>query len=583
MTLAPPTPSEMFSDVAGNPTAIAERFEAFKGAMRDSETQAQGGGQAFAPQHGIVRKTNQQAIAERVANLEKGLSPDAAASFAADLDAIKGSLGELNKDWSVTFPNSAGLVPYDLEAPAKLLVPRQTPLRNSIPRVKGQGTGRQFKRITGWTNSGVGGVADAMAFMNSESVSTAFGPISLRRGNKITYTSDSKTVAYQEQGLSDLVTWKAQFAGQGFESIRQLSQTALLWASFGAEERALLFGRGTSGNGFAGVVSAPVISGATSTTGGTIAAGTYQITVTARAGGGETVVSNRVAQVTTGATSTITVTVGTEPTGALGYNLYVSQAGGGAASETFQFSFSGNVATLSAPPVAGGQAIPGADSTANASAYDGYLTVQADPTQSGYVKRINLTGANAILGANTFGVNSRIGTGVPVGDQPWQDAFLAMYGGGNNPGGGATYGNKLLADPDEIWVDGSIRNALGQWLKTTASTTAYRIALTDAGVDGNPGATVGAVIGAISNQTTGKMVNLAVHPYMPVGCSLIRSKNLPVPDSEVSSTSAVVNVQDYMSVEWPVIQFTYDVSTYWFGALVHYAPAWSGLILGLNP
>jgi hypothetical protein len=38
-----------------------------------------------------------------------------------------------------------------------------------------------------------------------------------------------------------------------------------------------------------------------------------------------------------------------------------------------------------------------------------------------------------------------------------------------------------------------------------------------------------------------------------------------------------------MSVEWPVIQFTYDVSTYWFGTLVHYAPAWSGLILGLNP
>jgi hypothetical protein len=59
------------------------------------------------------------------------------------------------------------------------------------------------------------------------------------------------------------------------------------------------------------------------------------------------------------------------------------------------------VATLSAPPVAGGAAIPGADSTANANGYDGYLTVQADPAQSGYVKRVNLTGANAIIGANT--------------------------------------------------------------------------------------------------------------------------------------------------------------------------------------
>jgi hypothetical protein len=448
-------------------------------------------------------------------------------------------------------------VPFDLEAPAKLLVPRQTPLRNSIPRVKGQGTARQFKRILGWTNSGVGGVADAMAFMNSETASTAFGPISLRRGNKITYASDSKSVAYVEQGLSDLVTWKAQFAGQGFENIRQLSQTALLWASFGAEERALLFGRGAVGNGYLGIVAAPVISGATATTGGTIAAGTYQITVTARAGGGETVVSNRVAQVTTGATSTITVTVGTEPAGALGYNLYVSQAGGGAASETFQFSFSGNVATLSAPPVAGGAAIPGADSTFNANGYDGYLSVQADPAQSGYLKRVNLTGANAIIGANTFGINSQIGTGVAVGDGPWQDAFLAMYGGASNPGGGTQYGNKLLADPDEVWIDGSVRNALGQWLKTKATSTAYRIALSEGDMGG---ATIGSVVSGINNQTTGKMVDFTVHPYMPVGASLIRSRTLPVPDSEVSNTSAVVNVQDYMSVEWPVIQMTYDAS-----------------------
>lgn len=579
MTLAPPTPSEMFSD-GGD---VAGRFEAYKAALRDSHTRSETGNVAFAPKSGIVAKPNTVALAERIESIQKGLSADAQTALQADLDAAKAALGDLNKDWSVTFPNSAGLVPYDLEAPAKLLVPRMTPLRNRVPRDKGQGTGRQFKRILGWTNSGVGGIQDAMAFMNSETASTAFGPISLRRGAKITYASDSKTVAYVEQGLSDAVTWKAQFAGQGFENIRQLSQTALLWATFGAEERALLFGRGGAGNGYAGAVSAPVISGATSTTGGTIAAGTYQITVTARAGGGETVVSNRVAQVTTGATSTITVTVTTEPTGALGYNLYVSQVGGGAGSETFQFSFSGNVATLSAPPVAGGAAIPGADSTANANGYDGYLTVQTDPAQSGYVKRVNLTGANAIIGANTFGINSQIGTGVAVGDQPWQDAFLALYGASNNPGGGTQYGNKLLADPDEVWIDGTIRNALGQWLKTKATTTAYRIALTDSNVDGNPGATIGAVVGAISNQTTGKMVELNVHPYMPVGASLIRSRTLPVPDSEVSNTSAVINVQDYMSVEWPVIQFTYDVSTYMFGTLVHYAPAWSGAILGLNP
>jgi hypothetical protein len=86
----------------------------------------------------------------------------------------------------------------------------------------------------------------------------------------------------------------------------------------------------------------------------------------------------------------------------------------------------------------------------------------------------------------------------------------------------------------------------------------------------------------LENQITRKMVSLDVHPWMPAGCAMIRSKTLPVPDSEVSATSAVVNVQEYMSVDWPVIQMTYDQSTYLYGTLVHYAPAWSGLIVGIT-
>lgn len=563
-----PTPSQMFSDANGA-ADVASRFEQYKTVLAAGNEASQRGelttqaidghGSAVAITKNVARQQTQ--IAERVGAITKALTGEQAAALQADIDALKGALGgDLNKDWSVTFPNSAGLVPYDLEAPAKLLVPRATPLRNRVPRSKGQGTGRQFKRILGWTNSGVGGVADAMAFMNSESVSTAFGPISLRRPPKINYASDSKTVAYVEQGLSDSVTWKAQFAGMGFQDIRSLSQTALLWATMGGEERALLFARGANGNGYAGAVAAPVISGATATTGGTIAAGTYQITVTARAGGGESVISNRVAQVTTGATSTITVTVATEPTGALGYNLYVSAVGGGAGSETFQTAFVGNTVTLTAPPVGGGAAIPGADSTVSTNGYDGFLTVQTDPAQSGYVKRVN-------------------GSVATLGDKPWQDAFVALYGATVNPGGGTT-GNKLLADPNEVWIDGQSRMSLGQWLKLNANTVSYRLMIMD---DERTGGTVGAVVSGINNQVTGSMVDLNVHPYMPLGCSLIRSNSLPVPDSEVNNTAEVINVQDYMSVEWPVIQMTYDQSTYLFGTLVHYAPAWSGALLGLLP
>jgi hypothetical protein len=566
-----PTPSQMFSDANGA-ADVASRFEQYKTVLAAGNEASQRGelttqaidghGSAVAITKNVARQQTQ--IAERVGAITKALTGEQAAALQADIDALKGALGgDLNKDWSVTFARTAPgwcRTTWKLRRSCWCRGRRRSATAFRAPRARAPAA--SSSAFSAGPTSGVGGVADAMAFMNSESVSTAFGPISLRRPPKINYASDSKTVAYVEQGLSDSVTWKAQFAGMGFQDIRSLSQTALLWATMGGEERALLFARGANGNGYAGAVAAPVISGATATTGGTIAAGTYQITVTARAGGGESVISNRVAQVTTGATSTITVTVATEPTGALGYNLYVSAGGRWRRIGNLPESFVGNTVTLTAPPV-WRRGDPGCRLDGQRQRYDGFLTVQADPTQSGYVKRVN-------------------GSVLTLGDAPWQDAFVNAVRRNVNPGGGTT-GNKLLADPDEIWLDGQSRNSLAQWIKVTANTVSYRLVLNPSDTDG--GAMIGAAIGGIVNQTTGKMVPLEVHPYMPLGCSLIRSTSLPapVPDSNINGTAEVRNVQDYMSVDWPTMQMTYDLSTYWYGTLVHYAPAWSGALLGLLP
>lgn len=542
MATAPPTPSEMFSDTT-DPVQIAKRFEDYKNTLSKSHAGAEKNG--FVPQVGIIKGANAGPVnVEHVANITKSVPADVLASIQGDLDALtKGVEGDLNKDWTLTNPNATGLVPYDLEAPAKLLVPRLTPLRNVIPRMKGQGTARLFKRITGWTNSGVGGVADASAFMNSDTVQTAFGSLNLRRGAKIAYASDNKSVIYKEQSLSDQVNWSAQFAGQGFQDIRSLSQTALLWATFGAEERSLLYGRGTD-TGYVGAVTAPVISSSTATTGGTIAAGTYAVVVTAKTGFGETAISNNTAQVTTGATSTITVNVTTEPAGSLGvYNLYVSQAGGAVGTATFQTTFVGNTFTLTTAPTNTGAVNAGATNTsASAAAYDGFLTVQADPNQTGYFKRLN-----AALSTTNPG-------------NEFQAAFLSLY-------------QSVKADPDDVLTDASVMKEVGDLLKTSSSAN-YRLNLNG---DGH-GHFLGSSITGIENQVTRKMVNLDVHPYMPQGNALIRSRSLPVPDSEVNATAAVIGPQDYMAVDWPIVQFTYDQSTYMYNALVHYAPGWSGLI-----
>lgn len=81
------------------------------------------------------------------------------------------------------------------------------------------------------------------------------------------------------------------------------------------------------------VLPAPVQSAlATATTGGTITAGTYRYVVTAINANGETIASNEQTIVTTGSTSTVTVTWVTV-TGATGFKLYKTAAGGGTGTE----------------------------------------------------------------------------------------------------------------------------------------------------------------------------------------------------------------------------------------------------------
>jgi hypothetical protein len=542
----------MFSDTT-DPVQVAQRFEQYKGALSAEHAKAANGGRAFIPGTGIVEDPHakSKAVAERVANITKSIGPDVLASVQGELDALQSTLGgDITKDWSLpgAAPNSATLTPYDLEAPAKLLVPRLTPLRNQLPRGKGQGTARQFRVIDGWSNSGFGGVADMSPFMDSQTNIETFGNLELRRGNKIEYASHDESVAYVEMSLSDQVNWAAQFAGQGYQDIRSLSQTALLWSHLGGEERAMLYGRGPDTNGYAGEVAAPTVSATAGGTGGTIPTGNYWVSVTADTGFGQSAVGTTSGVVAVTLGEKLTITVGDEPAGSLGiYNVYVTAAGGAANTATLQTQIVGTSAELSSVSTTGAT-VPSANTSVQARGYDGFLTVQSDPARSGYYKNLNAELTDTTPGAE------------------FQDAFLSLY-------------QSVKADPDHIWVDGATARNLGNLLQTAQGSSSYRLQLNG---DGH-GHFLGSVVTGIENQVTRKMVPFNVHPWMPAGCALIRSATLPIPDSHVSATAEVISVQEYMSVDWPVVQFTYDASTYWMGTLVHYAPKWSGLITGIKP
>lgn len=603
---------------------VTEQFEAYKASLRKSHADHDEGRDVFIPGEG-VRKGARSSKAEHerrmaaIETLSKSLDAGQLAAMSADLDSLRESVA---KDWNQAYPETGGyntqLAPYNLEDPAKILVPRQTPLRNAVPRDNtGKGSALQFRRILGWTNANVGGVADQAPFLNSEfpqsqglplpqfgGQSTTSGGVQgttgvpLRRGQKINYAADSKTINYTELSLSDSVSWKAQYIGQGFEDIRQLSHTATLWAHMLGEEKALLYSRGPSANGYVGPITAPSgLTASSASSGGTIAAGTYSVFVTAVGGWGESAPSNIVTTSAITSTGTITITAWpTLPSGAVGWNVYVFTAATG------NFFFQQFVAAGSAQAIASGLVLTSyttstgslaqnaADSSANVNGYDGFLTVLLNPALSGYVATYlaNATAANSVNSIAGLGQ-----AGAPAqGDGPWQTMFKALYGAGVEAGnyaqsGTATaYGQKLLADPDVVYVDGVIRSALGTFVEhgggtglSSGNPGGYRIQLSQ---DQVSGVTVGSVVTGMVNQTTGKSVDLEVHPYMPVGVSFAWSKTLPVPDSEVANTFAVNNVVDYIGYDWPDIQFTYDFSTYQLGTFVPYAPAWSGAIVGLQ-
>jgi hypothetical protein len=627
-----PTPSQLFSDRRG--AALAERFEEYKDTLGKSFARADEGRDVFVRGVGLVKgarpsqagRAEHDSRMETIERLSKSLPSDQLAAMQTELDALKGTLA---KDWDASFPESGTmtlptqLAPIDLEAPAKLLVPRQTPLRNQMPRNNGgKGSAVQFRRILGWSNAGVGGVPDILPFMSSEfpaAQSTSnlppfggyanttggvtSGGLGLRRGQKITYAADSQVRNYTELGLSDSVSWKAEFIGQGYQDIRQLSATALLWAHLMGEERALLYGRGPTANGYTGPISAPTFTATAAASGvgtSTLATTSYYYVLTAIGGGGEGIgtAASSATATTSGQVNNIVVTV--PVAGALGYNLYMNTTGTG--NFFYVASFSGTTYTVAAPVSTGSTIIASAlDTSANPNAYDGMLTILTNPAKSGFVGTYAAPTAavatSSSIGGNSFLPNTTT-AGAAIGDRPWQLAFQALYGSGTEPGvyadtpigttpfwpyiTGTAYGQKLLADPDVVFVDGSIRKAMGDFVRAAAGgSTAYRITMQTSEATG--GLEVGGVVNGLANQVTGKMVDFDVHPYMPPGCSLIWSKTLPVPDSEVANTFEVRNVQEYMMYPWPVIQYTYDASTYQLGTLVDYASAWSGAITGLVP
>ena len=550
--------NDLFNE--SNPKVAAERHDEYLGELSKSLS---------SPRPFVNGELGQDATKQLEAlAMSKSLTPDALASLQTALTAQRGAVGDINKEITLTNPLGTSFAAFDLEAPAKMLTPRPTPLRNKIPRKKGVGTSRRVKRITAYTGTGTGvgnlwpGITETTQNNFAPGAAT---PFQLERGPQISYEADDLVIPYNSYSLSDQVSFDANFSGMGYQDLRQLSSTSTLYATMLMEERMFLYARGTA-SAFVGALPAPtgiVASSPAAVTGQTaLAAAVYYIYITANAGisgsgFGESIVS-AVASETVASGDVLSLTW-TAVSGAIGYNIYVGTATG-TANCNYVGTAQGNSVVVQGAAAINLTGDNFAFSTTGAAAS------RADTNTSAYA-----TGYDGILptvlGANS-GFNNNINGALFSTSNPgveYQKVFYELY-------------NNVKADPDEILINGSDRKQLSDSIKN-GSTANYRLTLAQTDTGNYVG---GATIGALNNEITGKMVPITVHPWLQQGVSPVLSYTLPIPDTEVSDVWAAVNVQDYMGIQWPVVQFTYDFSTYYRGTFFCYAPAWNGAVSGIG-
>src|ERR1017187_2664469 len=242
MAITAPSIADLFPDtpVAERGAKFLEMTDKLDKCLLDGLTSKMRGETSFERKAGIVKSASPF---NALAMLEKTVTPD-------QLSAVRSALAtsDIQKEWTLSNPlavvpfGDQGLVPYDLSPVLQMIVPRELKLRNVTPRIKGMGTAYNFRTITGVSGSASGGVANLQTFFSSSTTTQTVGGIAWNRPPAISYAASSQTVDYAEEGTSDSVTMQAEYAGQGYTSLRSLSATSNLWGGLLGQERNFLGG-----------------------------------------------------------------------------------------------------------------------------------------------------------------------------------------------------------------------------------------------------------------------------------------------------------------------------------------------------
>ena len=524
-------------------------YQATLAGVMSPETVKAGLNPAFTQAHGLfLGQTPQSAAFNRWAT-----------DIESKLSAILGT--DLGRNFSTTSPLSSGFVPFDLLAPSRLIYPVYSPLRNKIQRVPGQGTSHRAKLVTGVSGSQTGGapVTDISISEFPQGQSFSNWPLQLP-GSGVQEAVD-RNIPYKFFGLTESLSWLAQFEGQGFEDISSLANMILLQEFMMAEEYQYLGATGTALSNPTATVTARAKQGNESAF---VATGNVYAIVTAVNYFGETTgsaVAN--AAVVSGDVYDVTWTA---VNGAFAYNVYVAEGTAAPAASTFvlanvsgtvggtAFTLQGAFPTNSTHP-------PTADTgTSSTNRYEGIMSVL-----DGHASVDASVYPSGFLGGY---VNKSV-RATPTHDT----IFTALQALWDSTGA-------YRADPAElIGEGGDIARLTDEIINSGAANTAYRLFVQQ---DSVGQVVAGAAVSEFVNPVTRSMLKVLVHPFLTQGNMFLFSYQLPMPWSNVANVWENVLVQDYLSIAWPVIDLTFRYSLVMDGSLVCYAPQYNAVISGLQ-
>jgi hypothetical protein len=457
----------------------------------------------------------------------------------------------------------SGLVPFDLLAPSRLIYPVYTVFRNKLPRPAGQGTARQAKVFTGVSGSQTGGqgiidISIPELVQSNGSLSSNAWPLNLPPSGS--QTEVDLNIPYRFFGLTESLSWLAQFAGQGFEDISALANLILLQEMMMGEEYQLLAGTSTALNapGQPTLTARTAGSNETAITTGS----TLYVQVTATNYFGETAVSTYQSVSFTAGTQVVDVTI-VPSQGAQSYNIYANTSSGtgtyyrvGTGVGGVRFTIQSTIATSGSTP-------PSADTgTGSNTRLEGLI-----PTLTG--KSANTTvypsGWQGGYSNPSVGTHLSYNALYAALDALWESVYTT-------PGA-------FRADPAEIVGDGGDIMRLSTDVINQGSATNYRLWLDQADVSG---VRVGAAVSEFQNPITRSVLKLVVHPWMTQGTAMLMTYQLPQTWTNVANAWEMTCVQDYVSIAWPVIDATFRYSIFLYAALCGYAPYYSGILQGLQ-